>query len=299
MENKKTGYLGPVNKITRNDYYKLLKLALAEDKVNNDVTSKSIFNKKHQAKAILLCKSGAVLCGIDLFTDVFKIVDKSLNINIKFKDGNSLKKGDIVAEISGRTISILKSERVALNFLSMLSGIATTSRLITNILKPHQIAALDTRKTIPGFRILSKYAVYTGGAANHRLNLSDMGLIKDNHIAAAKGIKNSIRMFRKKFPALKCEVEVENELQLQEALGENPDMILLDNMTPLMLKRCTRIIKNYNKKNSTHITCEASGGFSIENIHRILKTGIDYISMGSLTNNIKPVDFSLEVITEV
>ena len=288
-------YIQAVDTLKKEDYQELIEIAIKEDCIENDVSTRAIFPESKNIRAILVSKDNGVLCGTRVFSDVFLRIDHLLNPEFYFTDGSTLRPGDTVAEIHGNVQNILRAERIALNFISFMSGIATRSSQAVEILKPFGIVPLDTRKTIPGYRILSKYAVYTGGAMNHRVNLQEMGLIKDNHIAAAGSVKNAIQMFRKACPEIKCEVEVENIDQLNEALAEKPDMILLDNMSADLLKKCAAIINTFNTANRTQITSEASGGFNIKNIHLLADTGVDYASMGSLTNNIQPFDFSLEV----
>lgn len=292
---KNSPYLKTTSVLTKEDYHPLIDLALKEDHIENDVTTHAIFASPAPATAILLAKEDGILCGSMVFTDVFLSVDNSLNIEWAFAEGSQVKPNLQVAKITGNIRSILTAERTALNFLSMLSGIASKTARAVTTLKPYGIFPLDTRKTIPGFRKLSKYAVFVGGGLNHRIDLEQMGLIKDNHIAAAGSISKAVAFFRQKNPALPCEVEVENPVQLQEALSAKADMILLDNMNAEQLSSCVQQIKSHNEKNSAHVTSEASGGFNLANLEKLKGTGVDFVSMGSLTNNIDPLDFSLEI----
>jgi len=285
----------PVRSLKKEDYSGLIRTALSEDQTSNDITTHAFFSKAKNEMAILLAKEKGILCGKNIFTDVFLALDKKTKVKFKNSDGDLIEAGEIVATITGNIKNILKAERTALNFLSMLSGIATKSFKAAQILKPYGISVLDTRKTIPGYRKLSKYAVYTGGAVNHRLDLAKMGLIKDNHISAAGGINNAITTFRKRSPGFRCEIEVETESQLTEALKEFPDVIMLDNMDKNKLKRCSAKIRKFNLEHGVHILCEASGGYNLNNIISLANTGIDFVSMGCLTNDINPLDFSMEI----
>lgn len=269
---------------------------MLEDKTSHDITTEAIFIKKQKVQAVLLTRETGILCGKDIFSRVFTLLDKNIQVNFLYSDGDKITAGEKIAHVTGDVKNIFKGERIALNFLSMLSGISTKVNHAVEILKPFGIGALDTRKTLPGYRVLSKYAVYIGGGNNHRLNLEQMGLIKDNHIAAAGGVKQAIEMFRKKYPSSKCEVEVETNAQLNEALNEYPDMIMLDNMKPDQIKKCMDLIRIFNAEHNANIIVEASGGFNLENIQSLSQTGVDFVSMGTLTNHIKPLDFSLEVL---
>lgn len=288
-------YVKPVTSLKKKDYKPLILASITEDKIDRDITTNAIFLKNKKVEASLIVREQGILCGKDIFTEVFSIIDKSTKVEFKFNDGDRVEAGNSVALLKGDVKSMFQGERIALNFLSMLSGIATKTHKAVEILRPFGIMALDTRKTLPGYRLLSKYAVYTGGAANHRLNLEQMGLIKDNHIAAAGNIKKAITLFRKMYPEHKCEVEVETTSQLKEALNERPEMIMLDNMNAREIKLCVEIMKQYNSENQTNIICEASGGYNLENIISLAHTGVDFVSMGSLTNSITPLDFSIEV----
>ena len=215
------------------------------------------------------------------------------------KDGDEFDKSTNIMSITGFVTSILASERAALNFLSFLSGIASTTRKVEQTLSPWGIKVLDTRKTLPGFRLLSKYAVAVGGGLNHRLHLADRGLIKDNHIAACQDqdIREAVLKFRKKYPKMICQVEVNNMNQLESILTNEskPDHVLLDNMSPRLIKKCVKKIKEYSKKSKKKICVEASGGFHLGNIKSIKKTGVDLVSMSSITMDPRPINFSLQI----
>ncbi|MES0491038.1 MAG: carboxylating nicotinate-nucleotide diphosphorylase [Leptospirales bacterium] len=298
MNNNPTlrAYIEPVTVLKKEDYTQLIDLALCEDRIDQDVTSLAIFSNEEITRANLIARQDGIIAGIEVFTEVFRRVDETLTIDLNVKDGDQLCKNDVVAVIHGPVCSILAAERTSLNFLSMISGIANTARKCKKIASEMNIIPLDTRKTLPGYRALSKYAVQIGGGANHRKDLQQMGLIKDNHIAAAGSISKAIQLFRKKYPQKKLEVEVDAFEQLVEALPEKPEMILLDNMKPEQLTKCAAYIKQFNLDNSLEITCEASGGYHPDNIQVLKNTGVDFVSSGALTNNITPFDFSLDVL---
>lgn len=283
--------------IEKTEFIHLLELAFREDHAENDVTTLSVFRENSPARAHIFVKEEGILSGIPLAVEAFRLRDETLKISALKQDGDELKSGDIVLMIEGAIHSILTAERVALNFLALLSGTSTSASHAKKILAPLDIRVLDTRKTLPAYRALQKYAVAMGGGWNHRLNLEDMGLIKDNHITHAGSVQNAIRMFREKNPSAPLEVEVESIEQLKEALAETVDMILLDNMQPETMKEATKVIRTHNEKHQTSITSEASGGFTLDNIESLRNTGVDFVSMGSLTSKVTPLDFSLEMLS--
>lgn len=270
-------------------YLPLVKIALKED-LNNigDITTDAIFKKNNKKENfILIAKDNGILCGKDIFTSVFKILDKKCIVQFYYNDSNKIKKGNIVAIVTGMVTTILKGERTALNFISHLSGIATKTNLFVEKSKD-KIKILDTRKTIPGLRYLQKYAVSCGGGINHRMGLFDMILIKDNHIDASGSITNAVNLVRKKFGnKYKIEVETRTLKEVEEALSLKVDRIMLDNMDNNTIKEAVKII---DKK----IETEVSGNMSIDNIQEMAEIGIDYISFGELTHTIKVFDFSLK-----
>lgn len=295
MAHKKDHYPAAIDSLKKEDYMPLVKMGYAEDKFVDDASTFAIFTKKEKAHAKIIAKEAGIISGIDVAKACFKFVDRNLKLTTRVRDGHVVKNQKIVLNIEGNIQSILRAERVALNFLGMLSGISSKTNRLAKKLKPYGITLLDTRKTIPGFRILSKYAVTIGGGRNHRLSLSDMGMIKENHIAQAGGTKNALNAFRKKYPGRKIEIEIVSLAQLKKTLPFQPDLVLLDNMTANQLRACSTFIKEFNKKHKTHITSEASGGFNESNLHRLKNTGVDFVSMGALTHTIKPLDFSLLV----
>lgn len=267
---------------------KLIDLALEEDlQKNGDITSEPIFTH-HNFTYKLISKDTGVLCGIEVFARVFHMVDNQTKVVSYFDDGTSVGKGDLVAEISGKVVSILKSERTALNFLSMLSAVATrTSAFVKE--SGGLVTVLDTRKTIPGFRQLQKYAVRCGGGSNHRMGLYDMVMIKDNHIDAAGGIKAAVGIIRDQWgERYKIEVETRNIGEVREAMACGVERIMLDNMSDSETMEAVRLI---NGKCET----EASGNMTLGRIKQVATTGVNFISIGEITHSIKAFDFSLKV----
>jgi nicotinate-nucleotide pyrophosphorylase (carboxylating) len=269
----------------------IIKQALAEDLGDGDHTSLSTIPKDATGKAILKIKEEGILAGVHIAKKVFKMVDPAIAFNLLINDGTKVKPGDIVFEVRGKSISLLSAERLALNFLQRMSGIATSTNKIMEKLSGLHTKVLDTRKTTPLMRELEKYAVKTGGGENHRMGLYDMIMIKDNHIDFAGGIKNAIsaanQYLKEKGKVLKIEIEVRNFSELQQVLNDgNVNRIMLDNFTPAELEKAIILI---DKKYET----EASGGITIENIRAYAESGVDYISVGALTHHIKSLDMSL------
>lgn len=255
---------------------------------NGDVTAALIPAEKISS-AQLLCRETAILCGTEWFNTAFELLNQNIKIEWFFTDGQKIKQNDILCKIIGNARDILTAERTALNFLQTLSATATQTHYFVKAIEGSNCKILDTRKTIPGLRLAQKYAVACGGGINHRIGLYDMILIKENHILAAGSITVAINQARKNYPALKIEVEVENLDELQEALDNNIDRILLDNMNIATLIQAVKLT-------SKKIDLEASGNITLENIRSIAETGVDYISTGALTKNIKAIDFSLQFI---
>lgn len=274
--------------LQKRDYIPLIKNALKEDlDKNGDITSTAIFSRKTRAVFKLLAKDDGVLCGIDVFRAVFACLDKKVVVETSFKDGDLLKKGDVVAKVTGPLISILTGERTSLNLISHLSGIATkTSRFVSAVNgKP---AVLDTRKTIPGMRKLQKYAVASGGGQNHRIGLYDMILIKDNHVDAAGGITEAVLRARKCWGnRFNIEVETRNLDEVREAISCKVDRIMLDNMSNELMKEAVKIIDGKAE-------VEASGNMTIERLPTLAECGVDFVSFGELTHSVTIFDFSLK-----
>ncbi len=266
----------------------IIKRALTEDIGTGDITTLSTIPEAKKIKGRFIAKENGILCGIDVSKRVFEIVDSTIIINILLKDGASFKKGDIIAEVSGNAQSILSGERTALNFLQRLSGIATRTNQTVAIIKGTKTAIADTRKTTPGLRVLEKYAVKIGGGTNHRYNLSDGILIKDNHITAAGGITAAVEAARKNAPhTLKIEVEVENFEMIKEALACKADIIMLDNMS---IEDMTKAVELINGA----AMVEASGNMGDRDLLAVAKTGVNIISIGALTHSVKASDISLK-----
>lgn len=262
--------------------------ALKEDISSEDVTTNSVLRRPQQGTADLLCKQDGVLAGIDVFSRVFELLDETFEIECFFKDGDEVKKGDRVAAIFGDMRALLSGERTALNYLQRMSGIATYTRSVASLLDGCRTRLLDTRKTTPNMRIFEKYAVKVGGGYNHRYNLSDGVLIKDNHIGAAGGVKEAISMARDYAPFVrKIEVEVENLDMVKEALEARADIIMLDNMTHEQMKEAVALIDG-------RAQTEVSGNITRENVASIADLGVDFVSSGALTHSAPVLDFSLK-----
>ncbi|MDO9332987.1 MAG: carboxylating nicotinate-nucleotide diphosphorylase [Dehalococcoidales bacterium] len=273
---------------------RLIDLALEEDIDAGDITTQILIPPALRARAILLAKSEGILAGVGVARRVFLKLDPELKFKTLTTDGSLLKEGDIIAEIRGKAHAILTGERTALNFLQRLSGIATqTSQFVARV-RDLPVLIMDTRKTTPGLRLLEKYAVRMGGGHNHRLNLSDGVLIKDNHLAMlrAKGktLIEVVAQAKKKAPKdLMVEVETTNLDEVREAVSAGADIIMFDNMSPAMMKRAMKLLP-------AGIKSEASGGVNLENVRAIAETGVNFISIGALTHSSKALDISLELV---
>ncbi|MBA7572731.1 putative nicotinate-nucleotide pyrophosphorylase [carboxylating] [subsurface metagenome] len=269
---------------------KIIEQALLEDIGTGDITSESIVPYDLKAKGIIKTSEEGVVAGLDIAYLIFKKLDSEIIFQEKIKDGTKVTRGKVLAEISGYARTILKGERVALNFLQRMSGIATITSKFCQQVKDFPVRIFDTRKTTPGLRILEKYAVRMGGGHNHRFGLYDAVLIKDNHIAVAGGIKSAVNSVRKQIShTVKIEVEAENLSQLQEALKVQVDTIMLDNMDLETMKEAVKMVKG-------EALIEASGGITLEKVREIARTGVDLISVGALTHSVKSLDISMEII---
>lgn len=267
---------------------------LNEDILTGDITTDNIFDDNHLSTAKLILKENdtVILCGIDIFLTCFKLFDDNIQVKKFYDDGDIISNNEIVVEFTSKTKNILKCERTALNILQRMTGIATKSYRLSNILKGSKISILDTRKTLPGFRYFDKYAVKTGGSKNHRFGLYDMVLIKDNHIKSAGSISNAVKKIKSCVsPYVKIEVETENLSQVKEALDCSVDIIMLDNMDNGMIKKAVEIIRKYDNK----VLIEVSGNITETRINELKSFDIDFISSGLLTNSVKSVDFSLKI----
>lgn len=274
------------------DYLKrIIKEALAEDIGQGDITTNSLVGSHVPIKASLVFKSDGIVCGLNVVEAVFKALSKKVIIKVLSKEGTVIRKGKIVAVIQGPARSVLTGERVALNFLTHLSSIATHTRHLVDEIKPYKVKLLDTRKTTPLLRELDRYAVRIGGGYNHRFNLSEMAMIKDNHRLLLKNmsLKDAVKTIKDKTKA-RVVVEVDTLEEFKKALTSRAEVILLDNMTPMQIAKIVTLKNRLKPK----VLLEASGGISSKNIHAYAKTGVDRISVGSLTSAIKPIDISLD-----
>jgi len=266
----------------------LLLQALKEDITSEDITTNAVMRESKRGQAKLLCKQDGVIAGIEVFYRGFILLDPNAQIEAYVKDGDIVKNGDLLAVITADIRALLSGERTALNFLQRMSGIASYTRSIVELLKDSKTKLLDTRKTTPNMRIFEKYAVKVGGGYNHRFNLSDGILLKDNHIAAAGGVKEAIVLAKEYAPFVrKIEVEVENLEMLQEALEAGADIIMLDNMSTEMIKKAVKLVDG-------RAETECSGNVTKERINELLDIGVDYISCGALTHSAPILDVSLK-----
>ena len=262
--------------------------ALKEDITSEDVTTNAVMPEAKQGKVDLICKEDGIICGLEVFERVFKLLDENTVFETELQDGDEVKNGDLMGVVKGDIRVLLSGERVALNYLQRMSGIATFTRSLAKELEGSRTKLLDTRKTTPNMRPFEKYAVTVGGGYNHRYNLSDGVLLKDNHIGAAGGIRQAVYMAREYAPFVrKIEIETENLEMVSEALEAGADIIMLDNMSPEMMKEAVALIDG---KAQT----ECSGNVTKENIERLISIGVDYISSGALTHSAPILDLSLK-----
>ena len=267
----------------------LIKTALLEDINYCDVTTDYLIPAEQMGKGKLVAKAEGILCGVEVAARVFELIDSDIKIEILIKDGESVKYGDEIMRLEGRTASLLKGERTALNLIQHMSGIATAANQATTLVEGTNASIADTRKTLPGMRPLQKYAVMTGGAKNHRYNLSDAAMLKDNHIDAAGGITAAVTALRKKIGHMtKIEVETRNLDELKEALAVGADIIMLDNMSPELMKEAVEITDG-------RAVLEASGGITNETLRAVAESGVDIISIGALTHSVKAFDISMYI----
>ncbi|MDD3023060.1 MAG: carboxylating nicotinate-nucleotide diphosphorylase [Syntrophomonadaceae bacterium] len=274
------------------DYYgvdELIKRALAEDIGHGDITTVSLVPEEQTGEGIFYAKSEGILAGTEICQEVFSYLDPNILFQLLKNDGDILVPGDKIMTVKGKMRALLSGERVALNFMQRMSGIASKTRTISTLIKYFKAELVDTRKTTPGLRVLEKYAVVVGGGRNHRFALYDGVMIKDNHIQAVGGIQKAVCTARQKLPhTLKIEVEVESLEQLQEALEAQADIIMLDNMDVETMKASVEIVAG-------RALLEASGGINEENIVEIARTGVDFISCGALTHSASSLDISFKI----
>lgn len=269
-----------------------IRLWLKEDVGSGDVTTGVTIPHGHQSKGIIHAKESGVIAGMPVAQLVFEVVDPLLAFTPLVQDGQHVEKGTVLAEVEGSTHSILTGERLALNLLQRLSGIATRTRSFVDALEGLPVRLVDTRKTTPGHRMLEKYAVRTGGGANHRFGLYDAVMIKDNHIKGAGGIAQAVSRARKNIPhTMTIEVEAESLEQVEEALQAGADIIMLDNMAPDLMKEAVRRIK----AKAPHVKTEASGNVNLQTVREIAESGVDVISVGRLTYSFENLDISLDL----
>lgn len=271
----------------------LIKMALQEDISSEDVTTNAVMRSRKQGEVQLICKQDGIVAGLGVFERVFKLLDETTEVEFYAEDGDEVKNKQLLGVIRGDIRVLLSGERTALNYLQRMSGIATYTHQIAELLKGTKIKLLDTRKTTPNMRIFEKYAVKVGGGYNHRYNLSDGILLKDNHIGAAGSVKKAVEMAKEYAPFVrKIEVETENLDMVKEAVEAGADIIMLDNMTPEVMKEAVKLIDG-------RAETECSGNVTKENIERLVEIGVDYISSGALTHSSPILDLSLKNLHEV
>ena len=267
---------------------KLIRMALQEDITSEDVSTNAVMRSAVKGTVDLIAKEDGIIAGLDVYARVFQILDEKTEISFNFKDGEAVKKGDLLGTVTGDIRVLLSGERVALNYLQRMSGIATYTKQVSKLLEGSKVTLLDTRKTTPNCRVFEKYAVRIGGGCNHRYNLSDGVLLKDNHIGAAGSVAKAVAMAKEYAPFVrKIEIEVETMEQVKEAVEAGADIIMLDNMTPEMMKEAVELIAG-------RAQTECSGNITKENIAKILETGVDFVSRGALTHSAPILDISMK-----
>lgn len=266
----------------------LIRMALQEDITSEDVSTNAVMRSAVKGTVDLIAKEDGIIAGLDVYARVFRILDEKTEVHFNFKDGDTVKKGDLLATVNGDIRVLLSGERVALNYLQRMSGIATYTSQVAKLLEGSKVTLLDTRKTTPNCRVFEKYAVRVGGGCNHRYNLSDGVLLKDNHIGAAGSVAKAVAMAKEYAPFVrKIEIEVETMDQVKEAVEAGADIIMLDNMTPEMMKEAVNFIDG-------RAQTECSGNITKENIQKILETGVDFVSSGALTHSAPILDISMK-----
>ena len=266
----------------------LIRMALQEDITSEDVSTNAVMPTATRGTVDLIAKEDGVIAGLDIYARVFTILDEKTEIDFHCKDGDEVKKGDLMATVTGDIRVLLSGERVALNYLQRMSGIATYTRQVAKLLEGSNVTLLDTRKTTPNCRVFEKYAVRVGGGCNHRYNLSDGVLLKDNHIGAAGSVTKAVQMAKAYAPFVrKIEIEVETLDQVKEAVEAGADIIMLDNMTPEVMKQAVELIDG-------RAQTECSGNITKENIQKICEIGVDFVSSGALTHSAPILDISMK-----
>ena len=262
--------------------------ALKEDITSEDVSTNSVMPEPKLGEVELICKQDGIICGLQVFARTFELLDEDVEITFFAKDGDEVKKGQKMAVVRGDIRVLLCGERTALNYLQRMSGIATYTKQVSKLLEGSKVTLLDTRKTTPNCRVFEKYAVRIGGGCNHRYNLSDGVLLKDNHIGAAGSVAKAVAMAKEYAPFVrKIEIEVETMEQVKEAVEAGADIIMLDNMTPEMMKEAVELIAG-------RAQTECSGNITKENIAKILETGVNFVSSGALTHSAPILDISMK-----
>ncbi|MEN8194208.1 MAG: carboxylating nicotinate-nucleotide diphosphorylase [Bacteroidota bacterium] len=279
------------NKDYINRSAKLIEMALNEDIGTGDITTLALIREDQIGKGKLVAKEDGIIAGLEVFENIFKTIDgKGIEIKSVFNDGDQIQKGDVIAEFSGSLRTILTGERTALNFLQRMSGVATKTKKFVDQIEGTSTQLLDTRKTIPGFRYLDKYAVTIGSGKNHRIGLFDMIMLKENHIKASGSIKKAVESVKKEYgEKFKIEVETREITEVVEALDSKIDIIMLDNMSTEEMAAAIKLI-------GTNAKVEASGNITIDNIRKVAETGVDYISVGAITHSVSALDISLLII---
>ena len=266
----------------------LIRMALAEDITSEDVSTNAVMPCATKGTVDLIAKEDGIIAGMDVYARVFQLLDEKTEVDLKCKDGDKVTSGQLLAVVTGDIRVLLSGERVALNYLQRMSGIATYTSQVAELLKGSKVTLLDTRKTTPNCRVFEKYAVRVGGGCNHRYNLSDGVLLKDNHIGAAGSVTKAIQMAKAYAPFVgKIEIEVESLGQVKEAVEAGADIIMLDNMTPEVMKQAVELIHG-------RAQTECSGNITKENIQKILETGVDFVSSGALTHSAPILDISMK-----
>ena len=266
----------------------LIRMALQEDITSEDVSTNAVMRSAVKGTVDLIAKEDGIIAGLDVYARVFQILDEKTEVHFNFKDGDAVKKGDLLATVNGDIRVLLSGERVALNYLQRMSGIATYTSQVAKLLEGSKVTLLDTRKTTPNCRVFEKYAVRVGGGCNHRYNLSDGVLLKDNHIGAAGSVAKAVAMAKEYAPFVrKIEIEIETMDQVKEAVEAGADIIMLDNMTPEMMKEAVNFIDG-------RAQTECSGNITKENIQKILETGVDFVSSGAPTHSAPILDISMK-----
>lgn len=270
------------------EYAEVIRVGLREDTPGGDITTTGLFDERERGAAKLVAKADGVIAGLEVARAVFASIEPDIQFDARKRDGDRVAPGDLIAEIAGTKRALLTGERLALNLLQRMSGIATMAAAFVAAVDGMPVTILDTRKTAPGLRALDKYAVRCGGATNHRMTLSDLAMIKDNHIKLAGGIAAAVAKLKNAAPGIRIEVETETLDDVREALAAGADIIMLDNMSPALMREAVSIIGG-------RAQTEASGNVRLDTIQAIAATGVNFISIGALTHSVKALDISMKV----